>query len=56
MNQLGLSKNLYPVAWNILYSCFSEQMNQEALDLMDSVEQSVRLDEEEYEDENTRLQ
>lgn len=35
---------LYKRAWRTLYMVFGEQMNQEAIDTMDSVIESVRLD------------
>lgn len=46
--KMGDSKNISPIvyvtAWNELYKCFGERMQQEELDLMDSVLQGVELD------------
>ena len=44
-------RNLYKEAWRVLAMCFGERMQDNALDLMDSVLQSVKLDHEEQQDE-----
>lgn len=41
--------SIYTTAWNELYKCFGERLQQDELDLMDSVLKSVELDMEEKE-------
>lgn len=42
-----LSPDIFKIAWWELYKCLGENLNQEGLDLMDSVLEGVRLDMEE---------
>jgi len=43
-------RNLYKGAWQILATCFGEQMQDRELDLMDSVLASVKFDSKELKD------
>jgi len=43
----------YKEAWNTLAMCFGERMQDEELELMDAVLDSVKLDSEERQNENT---
>ena len=46
----SLEDNIYKEAWQVLYNCLGERMQDEELELMDSVLSGVKLDFEEQQD------